>query len=254
MQVFNYQLIPEQQVKQLGLIVLQSDVTIEDEFRDYFSGLPISLLASRIPFENVVTVETLKQMQQHIGSSVALFPSHMQFEAIGYGCTSGALHIGGDRIEQIIGQQRECRYTTDPLKAAIAAFKHIGARNIAYLAPYSQAVAQTMVDGFEQHGIKVALSATFDEDQDVNVGRISPDSIYAAAVELCHQTSVDAVFIACTNMKCAQIIPKIERETGICALSSNLVLAWHMAYMSDSLSTAEDSLESDSIRSTKLWR
>lgn len=42
-------------------------------------------------------------------------------------------------------------------------------------------------------------------------------------------SDIDAVFMACINMKCAQVIPRIERETGVAALSSNQVLlAWHM--------------------------
>jgi len=239
MKTLDYELLPEDDKAQLGLIVLQSDVTIEDEFRFYFEGQPVSLLANRIPFENEVTTETLKQMALHIGTTIALFPITSKFKAVGYGCTSGALHIGSDKIEKLVQEHRECAHVTNPMKAAITALKHIGVKNIAFLAPYSQHVAQTMIDEIQKHGINISHTATYDEPQDAFVGRISPQNIYEASVELCAEAAsdhqpIDAIFIACTNMKCAIVIPDIEAETGIYALSSNQVLAWDMARLAGS--------------------
>lgn len=212
----------------LGLIVLQSDITIEDEFRYFLDGLPVSLLVNRIPFENEVTVETLKAMRSHIESTVDLFPIDARFDAVGYGCTSGALHIGDAAIENLVSQTRKCRHVTNPMQAAIAAFDAVGAKRIAYLAPYSKHVSQTMVDEIEKRGVKVLCAATFDEPLDKNVGRISSQSIKQASLNLVANTEVDAIFVSCTNMRCARIIPEVENATGVPMMSSNQVLAWHM--------------------------
>ena len=229
MQKLKFDTLAADHAKRLGLIVLQSDVTIEDEFRYYFAGLPISLLVNRIPFENEVTVETLKQMEGHLSASMALFPSDAEFDCMGYGCTSGALHIGNQKITSLVNATRPCAAVSNPMLAAVTAMHHVGAKRIAYLAPYSEAVSQTMVDEFERHGIVVAVAATFNESQDKIVGRIAPASIQQACIALAKDQDVDAIFIACTNMKCAQIIPDIEHATGAIAMSSNQVLAWHMA-------------------------
>ena len=66
MDKINYELLARDYTKYLGLIVLQSDVTIEDEFRYYYQNQPVSLMVNRIPFENEVTAETLKKMEGHI--------------------------------------------------------------------------------------------------------------------------------------------------------------------------------------------
>ncbi|MFK8021734.1 MAG: hypothetical protein AB8B86_18370 [Pseudomonadales bacterium] len=229
MKILDFDVLPDDYIKRLGLIVLQSDVTIEDEFRHFFSGLAVSLMVNRIPFENEVTVDTLKAMEAHIGNSMSLFPLDSKFDSLGYGCTSGALHIGDASIAKLANQVRRCENVSSPMQAAIAAMRHVNAKRIAYLAPYSQAVSQTMIDAFEQAGIKVVTSATFDEEQDKIVGRIAPSSIKSACIELASNAEVDAVFVSCTNMKCVDIIPQIEKETGIFAMSSNQVLAWHMA-------------------------
>ncbi len=233
MNVLEFDILPEDYAKQLGLIVLQSDVTIEDEFRFYLDDVNASLLVSRIPFENSVTVESLKQMQGHLSDSMSLFPINVEFDCLGYACTSGALHIGTETITDIVSAVRPCAATSNPMHAAIAAMNHMGIGKIAYLAPYSQLVSQTMIDHFEANDIQVADAATFDEAQDKIVGLISPESIKKAATNLLGNSAAEAVFIACTNMKCAQVIPAIEESTGVVALSSNQVLAWHMAALSN---------------------
>jgi maleate isomerase len=228
MDKLNFETLAADHTTRLGLIVLQSDVTIEDEFRYFLEGLPVNLLVNRIPFENEVTVETLRKMQSHLTKSMSLFPIDAEFDSMGYGCTSGALHIGDKHIAELVSSTRPCKSITNPMQAAIEAMRHIGAKRIAYLAPYSKEVSQTMVDMFEENSIEVPVACTFDEKQDMIVGRIAPSSIQQACLELCAKEKVDAVFVACTNMKCAHIIPEIERQTGIVATSSNQALAWHM--------------------------
>ncbi len=230
MDKIEYELLARDHVKQLGLIVLQSDVTIEDEFRYYFANQAMSLFVNRIPFENEVTAETLKQMEGHLGKTMSLFPVETEFDALGYACTSGALHIGAERISELVSKSRPCHAVTNPLTAAVAAMKSLNAKNIAYLGPYSEQVCGEMIKHFEGAGIEVSASASYNETEDRFVGRISPASIQRDAINLAkNNPQIDAVFIACTNMKCAHIIPEIEAQTGVVALSSNQVLAWDLA-------------------------
>ena len=229
MKTFEFNTLAEDHVARCGLIVLQSDVTIEDEFRYYYQGLPVSLMVNRIPFVNEVTVETLKQMEGEITLSMSLFPFDAQFDCVGYGCTSGALHIGTEPIDNLINQSRPSKFVSNPMLAVEAGLNKLGARRVAYLAPYSQAISQGMVDELTNRGFEVPIAATFDEMQDRIVGRISPDSIKQACLALAESESFDAIFVSCTNMKCAHIITEIEQTTGVAMISSNQALAWHMA-------------------------
>jgi maleate isomerase len=231
MKTIDYELIAEDHRIRLGMIVLQSDVTIEDEFRAYFKDSDISLLVSRIPFENEVTAETLGAMSQHLKQSTALFPLTQSFDAVGYACTSGAMQIGSEVISQLVKNERTCDYVSNPMQAALAAFGHLGAKNIGYLAPYSTDVCQTMIDHIQASGFNVAHALSFDEAHDQAVGQISPNAIYRAALALVNSASqdLDAIFIACTNMKCATVLDQISADTGIPALSSNKALAWDLA-------------------------
>jgi len=230
MDKIHYELLDRNYKTQLGLIVLQSDVTIEDEFRHYYDDQPISLFVNRIPFENEVTEETLKEMEGHLGNTMSLFPPEVEFDALGYGCTSGAMHIGGKQISKLASTERPCKHVGNPLDAVLSACKAKGIKKVAYLGPYSKEVCQTMIDRFEAAGIEVPASASYDEAEDRFVGRISPESIKRDAIDLVKRNpEVDAVFVSCTNMKCAYVIPEIESQTGVYALSSNQALAWDLA-------------------------
>jgi maleate isomerase len=232
MQTLEFDVLPVNHVPRLGLVVLQSDLTVEDELRYYYEGLQLSLLASRIPFAAAVTVESLKTMEAHLLQSMSLFPPEAEFDCVGYGCTSASLHIGSEQVSALCRSARPCAQATNPMQAALAAMQHTQSKRIGFIAPYTPDVSQSMVDELEMHGIKVLVAATFNEPEDRIVGRITPESIEAACKEIVKQDALDAIFVACTSMKCARVIPKIESETGVVMMSSNQVLAWDMARLS----------------------
>jgi len=230
MEKLNYQLLKPDFIKRLGLIVLQTDETIEDEMRFYFKDQTISLLLSRIPFESEVNAATLKQMESYLGQSMSLFPLEAEFDAFAYACTSGAMQIGSKKIAALVSETRLCHYVTDPLNSAIAALKSINVNNIVFLAPYSKKVSTSMMDFLSNKNIKIVSSAIYDEPLDNYVARISPQTIQRDAIKLVQNNpDVDAIFIPCTNLKCAHIIPQIEAQTNIPTISSNQVLAWDLA-------------------------
>lgn len=232
MQTITYTTLNRDDITRSGLIVLQSDVTIEDEFRHFFADTTISLLVSRIPFANAVTAATLTDMEEHLSHTMALFPLDEPFDVMGYACTSGALQIGHQRIGDLVNQARPCGAVTDPLQAVIAAFKANNINQAGLLAPYSVAIAQGMVDALHAHDITVTQAATFDQMQDRIVGMIDPESVYTAACDMARNNPhLQAVFIACTNLKSASVITAIEQATGLLVVSSNLALSWHMAQL-----------------------
>ena len=59
------------------------------------------------------------------------------------------------------------------------------------------------------------------------MARIDPASIRAAALSV--GAGADAVFLSCTNLRTLDIIEDLETDLGKPVLSSNQVLAWHMA-------------------------
>ena len=125
----------------LGLIVLQSDETIEQEFRTILDQ-SISINHSRIYCDNIVSNENLGLMEKELPAASALLPD-IQYDSIGYACTSGATVIGSDKIESLINKKHKSAFVTDPIRAVKKAMSTLGCRKINFVSPYQESVSYT---------------------------------------------------------------------------------------------------------------
>ena len=217
----------------LGLVVLQAEETIEDEFRDYLRDRSVILHHTRIPSGEAVTHDTLTAMEADLGAAIGLFPVGANFDVIGYACTSASSVIGEDRVASLITSARPGVRPTNPATAAKAGLRALGIQRIAVLTPYNVAVTGDIVKMFEVGGFDVAGVTTFDEEVEANVARITSQSILEAAVVAGEGSDTEAVFISCTNLRCAGMIAAAEERLGKPVLSSNLSLLWHMLTLAE---------------------
>lgn len=220
--------LDERPRKTLGLIVLQSDETLEDDFRRLLPERDVSLYATRIPSSANVSGDTLTAMASQLPKAAALLPPAAQFDVIGFGCTSASTLIGSGRVAQLAGSAVDTRHVTNPLTAALAAFEALNVTRVAYLSPYVESVSLPMITAFEANNLEVPRKGSFMEASEERVARIDPQSIAEAAISLCENADVDGVFLSCTNLKTLDVIDQIEAATGKPVVSSNLALAWHM--------------------------
>ena len=216
----------------LGLIVLQVDETIEQDFRRLFSSPEVALYVSRIPSGANLTPDTIAQMAVDLPHAASLFPPAAQFDAIGYACTSGTTLIGVEKVEQLVSNSARTRSVTNPLTASIAAFAALDVRSVAIVSPYIATVATPIRNAFLTAGMTVPATVSFGEEVEANVARIDPQSIFDAALKVGQTSGVEAVFLSCTNLRTLDIIDDLEARLGIPVVSSNQALGWHMAQVS----------------------
>ncbi len=226
---------------QLGLITLETDLTIETELRHFIGdsigtkigvGQKPTILHSRIACDDEVTSENLMAMSDRFAEALALFPPGYRFDVIGYGCTSASLLIGEQTVQNIVKSYIDVDHVTTPLTGARRALKTIGAKQIGYLAPYISEISFQMCSLLEdEDGLQISAAATFGEGQDSIVGCIHPQSILEAIDAIVNEAStrLDAIFISCTSLKCAAIIETAETKHGIPVITSNSAIAWDMA-------------------------
>ena len=212
----------------IGLLVLESDQTIEWEMRlmTHLSG--VSMYHTRLANDVVVTPETLAKMETELPISAKLLPQYLALNAIGYGCTSGSTIIGEDRVADILDAAHPGVPTSNPLTAAKAALNVMGVKRLGLVTPYTPDVTQAMQDRFEEAGIQITAVGSFYEDSDEVVGRIDPNSILEAAIAIGSSDKVDGVFISCTSLRAACIIEGAEALLKKPVTASNHALAWHL--------------------------
>lgn len=224
-----YALEPQRPV-QIGLIVLQEDETVEDDFRRLLPA-EVSVMVSRVPSGRDVTPESLAEMEGHLSASAALFPRSAALSALGYGCTSGAAQIGAGRIAARVAQGGPTCPVTEPVSALVAACRALGLRRLALLSPYVAPVSDRLRRVLAGQGLETPAFGSFGVSEEAIVTRITQASVIDAARAVAGGADVDGVFLSCTNLRTLDAIPILEQELGLPVLSSNLVLAWHLLKM-----------------------
>ena len=212
----------------LGLIVLQADETIEQDFRRLIPAPDPALHISRIPSGTDLNPDTIAAMEHDLPQAAALFPDGADFDVVGYACTSGTMLIGATRVSDLVQGVCRARTVTDPLTAARAALKALGVGKIALVSPYIEPVARPMREAFETSGHPVTATVSFGEEVESRVARIDPASIHAAALDASAAPGTEAVFLSCTNLRTLDIIDDLEAALGLPVISSNQALAWAM--------------------------
>lgn len=216
------------QMTTMGLVVLQSDETIEHDFRRLLPT-DVALHVSRIPNQVEVTRETLGEMEHALPATISLMPEGLHFDAVGYGCTSGTSVIGTKRVAELIHARGLVEEVSEPVSALLAACQELDIKRLAFLSPYIESVSAGLRNVLNENGVETPVFGSFNEGNDSKVVRISSRSVYDAAVSLGLNSGCDALFMSCTNLRTLEVIAKIEETLGIPVLSSNQVLAWHLA-------------------------
>lgn len=212
----------------MGVIVLETDETLEPEFAKVMALDGVALYHSRIPMVPEIRPETLARMEEDLPASARLLPPSLDFDVIGYGCTSASTVIGSKNVARAIQTVFPNAKVSDPLAAIIAAGHHLGAKRLGFITPYVPEVSGRMRQKLEDAGFEIAAFGSFEEGNDQVVARITEASISEAAENVAAAAPCDAIVISCTNLRCLKIISRIEDKIGVPVISSNQALAWHM--------------------------
>ncbi|MEX3012047.1 Asp/Glu racemase [Hoeflea sp. TYP-13] len=221
-----------------GLIVLQTDETIEHDFRRMLPVDNVALYVSRVPSGLDVSRESLSTMEKTIPDAVRLFPPWLEFNSVGYGCTSGTSVVGPDRVAELVHGEARTRAVSEPLSALVAACRYLGVSRLAFLSPYVEEVSGTLRGVLRERGIGTPVFGSFNEAVEEKVARLAGQSIIDAAMQIGTSDEVDAVFLSCTNLRTLDVVAPLEAKLNKPVLSSNLVLAWHMMRMAGELPPA----------------
>lgn len=211
----------------LGLVTLATDHTTEVDF----AALPphgIGVYATRIPFANPVTPETLAAMAGDVTRAAALILPDQELDAVVYSCTSASVVIGDDKVRGAIAAGKPGAAAITPISAGFAALRALGADRITLLTPYDAQTTQPMVECFEAGGFALQAVSCLGLTDDRDMARISHASIVEAARAAVAPGS-QALFVACTAVRAAGIIDRIENAVGIPVVSANSATLWAAA-------------------------
>lgn len=217
---------PVSDVRRIGLIVLSTDLTVEGDVVRMSPGDEVVFHATRVPFHNPVTVESLHALRQELVDAAKLLLPDVRLDAIAFACTAASALLGQDTIQSLLQQVKPGTPVTTPMRATIEGFVALGIKKPSILAPYPYAVSRAMADHFEQHGYPIVSLTHLGIEDDREIARIESDRLVAAAIETA-RNECDGLFIPCTATPALRLIEAIEQTVHKPVICSNQAMIWH---------------------------
>ena len=209
----------------IGLVALSTDFSIERDFNSIFLNLPIDLFVNRLPFYNPLTDKNLVKMTEKLTEVTENILPNQTLDAVAYGCTSGTIAAGIDKIiNKIQSAKPNCKVTT-PITSAVNALKHLSLKKISIFTPYPQPINEKVINYFKNEGFDVQSFASFNMESDLDIGKIDPNYLLEVLTKM-DTVNAEALFISCTALPALEIIQKLENKIKKIVLSSNQTLIW----------------------------
>ena len=209
----------------VGLVALSTDFAIEKDFNSILLNLPINLFVNRLPFYNPLTDKNLIKMTEKLTEVTENILPNQTLDTVAYGCTSGTIAAGIDKIiNKIQLAKPNCKVTT-PITSAVNALKHLSLKKISIFTPYPQPINEKVINYFKNEGFDVQSFASFNMESDLDIGKIDPNYLLEVLTKM-DTVNAEALFISCTALPALEIIQKLENKIKKIVLSSNQTLIW----------------------------
>jgi len=209
----------------IGLLALSTDLTIESDFQSICHSLPIDLFVNRIHNENPLTKENLLKMYNQLESITEKILPGEKINTVAYGCTSGTIAIGEDKVKEKIQLAKPGCHVTTPITSAIKAFNKMNVKKIAVFTPYPESINKIISEYLIKKNINVISFSTFNLDLDVDFARVDPKYLSEILTKL-NINDADALFVSCTALPALEILDEVEKKINKPVFSSNQTLIW----------------------------
>lgn len=207
------------------MVVPATDQVSEVAFAEMLRGHPVSMVVSRVAFENPVVMSNLSRMVDDLTRATALLLPDGRIDVVAFSCTSGTVAAGVDRVARAIDAAKPGIPFTTPITAAVAAFRHLGVRRIAVLTPYIDEVNEAIRGFLEAAGLDVVEFGSFHLRTEQEIARVPPEAIAAAGRSIMGP-GAEALFISCTGLQGHAAIATLEAATGRPVVTSNQAQVW----------------------------
>ena len=209
----------------IGLITLSTDLTVESDFYSITRDLPINIFVNRIKNYNPLTKENLLRMYDQLEAVTKDILPNEKINTVAYGCTSGTIAIGEDKIKKKIQLAKPGCYVTTPITSAIKAINKMKIKKISVFTPYPESVNKTVFEYFSKENIEVLSCLSFNLDSDLEIGKVDTDYLLEILLKM-DTSNADALFVSCTALPVLKILDQAETKINKIVLSSNQTLIW----------------------------
>ena len=223
----------------IGQIVPSSNSTMETEIpamlraRETTRPERFTFHSSRMRMKNV-TKEELAAMDGE-SDRCTLELSDARIDVLGYACLVAIMSMGKGyhrTSEQRLHARTKENGAPAPVVtsagALIEGLKHLGARKISVITPYTKPLTKLVTDYIEAEGVEVVDAIALEIADNLAVAAHDPARLIGLARRL-KTNNVDAVVLsACVQMRSLQSIPEVERRLNLPVVSAAVCTTFRM--------------------------
>ena len=207
--------------RRVGLLVPSSNTVMEP---DLWRALPpgATLHTGRMYLEDTTPEGENRMLDEHV-IPPARDLATARPDLIVFGCTSAGALRGNDYDAEL------CRRISDlsgvPTVSVIASVRRSiaasGARRVAVVTPYVDALNQRIKESVEADGVEVAAIAGLGISDNFEIAAVPGEEIVDFAERSLRGLDVDLAFVSCTNFPAVRVLPELERRLGLPVVTSN---------------------------------
>lgn len=208
----------------IGFVLLATEQTIEENaFRLCPPGVGMHFTRAANP--DSITVENLSRQADDLARAASTLLPDGSLDVISYGCTSGSLVIGEDRVFAELNKGAPSATPTSLITGVIRALHAVNANRIAVATPYLDEINALEATYLKAAGFDVARIEGLNLERDSDMIRVRPDFIadYAASLD---GPDVDTIFISCGALRSLDIVDRLEQRLGKPVICSNQAMIW----------------------------
>jgi maleate isomerase len=208
----------------IGYVLLATEQTIQDDVMKLRpDGVGIHFARAAIP--DSITNETLAAQADLLADCASTLLPDGSLDVVCYGCTSGSLIIGEERVFAELKKGAPNAKATSLITSVIRALRAIGAKRIVVGTPYLDEVNAREKLYLERAGFDVLDIQGFNLEKDSDMVRVAPSFIRDFAVSL-DRADADAIFISCGALRTLDVVGEIEALAGKPVIASNQAMIW----------------------------
>jgi maleate isomerase len=213
----------------VGIATPQANPTVEPELRALLPAA-IGVYATRLTHPAPRVEDRLDHYIRHLPEAIASFGT-LNLAAFGFGCTGSSYRAGPALEDRLTGEAAAASRGGIPVITAAQALRkalgHLGARRIALVSPYPEALAEAGYRYWNDCGIEIVARLR------VEPGLTDTHRIYEltsedalGALRRIERKGADCLVAGGTGMPTLRALKVLNRELDLPVLSPNLCLAW----------------------------
>jgi maleate isomerase len=171
------------------------------------------------------TPEAESEMLDHHVMPAARDVATVRPHVLVFGCTSAGALRGNRADGALCAAMAEATGTEviSTIRSVRKAMERRGARRVAVITPYVDALNDKIRSSIEADGVEVAVIRGLGITENFRIATVSPEEIARMAQETVGRLASppDLVFASCTNLRAVDALEAMERAGGVPAISSN---------------------------------